>query len=59
MKNYTYFYKAFGEKELTDQTAGLFMHPKANTKAFISLHQKHKKFFDENYAYNVIRLMIA
>jgi hypothetical protein len=46
MKNYNYFYKAFSEKELTNQTAALFLHSKVNTKAFISLHQKHKKFFD-------------
>lgn len=35
------------------------MNPKAHTKAFINLHQKHKKFFDENFSYNLLRLLVA
>jgi hypothetical protein len=46
MKNYTYFYKAFSDKELTNHSAGLFMHLKVPMKVFITIHQKHKKFFD-------------
>jgi hypothetical protein len=59
MKNYNYFFKAFSEKELTNNTAALFIHPKVQTKAFINLHQRHKKFFDEKFSYNVLRLLVA
>lgn len=28
-------------------------------KLSVSLHQKHKKFFDEKFSYDIIRLLIA
>lgn len=59
MKNYSYFFKAFSEKELTNNSAALFINSKIPTKAFINLHQKHKKFFDENFSYKVLRLLVA
>ncbi len=59
LKNYNYFYKTFAQKDLINRTGGLVLHLKEPTKAFISLHQKHKKFFDDKFSYDIIRLMIA
>lgn len=58
-KGYTYFYKTFAEKDLTNRTGGLLMYPKTSMKVFVTIHQKHRKFFDENYAYYVMRLLVA
>jgi hypothetical protein len=59
MKNYTYFYKTFSQKELTNRTGGIIVYPKVGMKTVISVHQKHKKFFDENFTYSVLRLLVA
>lgn len=59
MKNYQYFYKAFGQKELTHNRGGLLMTLHRPMKVFLSIHQKHKKFFDDKFSYDIIKLMIA
>jgi hypothetical protein len=46
MKNYTYFYKTFSQIDLTNRAGGLMICPKVATKVYISVHQKHKKFYD-------------
>lgn len=59
MKNYSYFYKAFSEKDITNNSGALLIRPSVPTKVFITIHQKHKKFFDDNFAYKVLRLLIG
>jgi hypothetical protein len=46
MKNCEYFFKTFSGKELTNNRGGLLMNFQSPTKVFVSIHQKHKKFFD-------------
>lgn len=45
-KGYTYFYKTFSQKDLTNKTGGIMIYPQKATKVYITLHQKHKKFYD-------------
>lgn len=58
-KNYTYHYKSFSQKELTNRTGSIALHPHSPTKVYVSLHQKHKKFFDDKFSYDTIRLLLA
>ena len=46
MKNYQYFFKTFGMKELNQNRGGLLVQLHRPMKVFISIHQKHKKFYD-------------
>jgi hypothetical protein len=28
-------------------------------KVYLSIHQKHKKFYDDKFAYDIIRILVA
>ena len=58
-KNYNYFFKTFDKKELVNNRAGLLLSMKKPGKIYATIHQKHKKFFDDNFSYDIIRILIA
>ena len=58
-KGYNYFSKTFSQKELTDRTGALLVRPSGSVKAHISIHQKHKKFFDDKFSYDIIRILVG
>ena len=58
-KNYSYFFKAFDKKELVNNRAGLLLSMKKPGKIYATIHQKHKKFFDDNFTYDIIKILIA
>ena len=58
-RNYSYFYKAFDRKELTNNRGGLLLSLSKPGKVYATIHQKHKKFFDDKFTYDIIRILIA
>ena len=58
-KGYQYFYKTFDKKELPNNRGGLLLNVGKPTKAFVTIYQKHKKFFDDKFSYDVLRILIA
>lgn len=58
-KGYNYYSKTFGQKELADRTGAVLLRPSGPVKAYFSIHQKHKKFFDDKFSYDIIRILVA
>ena len=54
-----YYYKTFTAKELTDNQGCLLMKVKDKTQVSVTVHQKHKKFFDEKFKYSMVRGLLA
>jgi calpain-15 len=57
--NYSYFYRSFDRKELTNNRGGLLLTASKPTKIYATIHQKHKKFFDQTFSYDIIRILVA
>ena len=56
---YHYFYKTFHQSQLNSHQGSLLFSIKQPTTAHCSIHQKHQKFFDEKYSYEILRLLVG
>jgi hypothetical protein len=58
-RGFSYFYKTFSRKDLSSNRGGLMLSLQKPGKVFATIHQKHKKFFDDKFAYDIVRILIA
>lgn len=57
---YNYFYKTFKACELSNNNEGtMLLKLKNDGQINVTMHQKHKKFFDDKFKYQMLRIMLA